>query len=115
LYERFAVAYPQLDGYQELTTRQTPPRHPHAPLAVTQATSFPSSEPLQVKAGDINAAAVAAYRASLQEGKPLSERKLAAAFGQDLTAVGARPDGRSRGFVRGFSRTKPPAAAPRRP
>jgi hypothetical protein len=33
-------------------------------------------------AGDVNAAAVAAYRASLQEGKPLSERKLAAAFGR---------------------------------
>jgi hypothetical protein len=33
-------------------------------------------------AGDINAAAVAAYRASIQEGKPLSERKLAAAFGK---------------------------------
>jgi hypothetical protein len=33
-------------------------------------------------AGDINAAAVAVYRASLQEGKPLSERKLAAAYGR---------------------------------
>jgi len=33
-------------------------------------------------AGEINAAAVAAYRASLQEGKPMSERKLAAAFGR---------------------------------
>jgi len=33
-------------------------------------------------AGDVNAAAVAVYRASLQEGKPLSERKLAAAFGR---------------------------------
>ena len=32
-------------------------------------------------AGDVNAAAVTAYRASLQEGRPLSERKLAAAFG----------------------------------
>ena len=31
-------------------------------------------------AGDVNAAAVAAYRASIREGKPLSERKLAAAF-----------------------------------
>jgi hypothetical protein len=30
---------------------------------------------------DIDAAAVDAYRASIQEGKPLSERKLAAAFG----------------------------------
>jgi hypothetical protein len=24
LYKRFAVTYPQLDGYQELTTRQIP-------------------------------------------------------------------------------------------
>ena len=33
-------------------------------------------------AGDVNAAAVAAYRASIREGKPLSERKLAASFGK---------------------------------
>jgi hypothetical protein len=32
--------------------------------------------------GDVDAAAVATYRASLQEGKPLSERKLAQAFGK---------------------------------
>ena len=32
--------------------------------------------------GDINAAAVAAYRASLQAGRPLSERKLAGQFGK---------------------------------
>jgi hypothetical protein len=32
--------------------------------------------------GDIDAAAVAAYRASVQEGAPLSERKLAEAFGR---------------------------------
>ena len=32
--------------------------------------------------GDINAAAVAAYRASLQAGQPLSERKLAGQFGK---------------------------------
>ena len=31
---------------------------------------------------DINAAAVAAYRASIDSGKPLSERKLAAMFGK---------------------------------
>lgn len=31
---------------------------------------------------DIDAAAVAAYRGSMEEGKPLSERKLAAAFGK---------------------------------
>jgi hypothetical protein len=33
-------------------------------------------------ADDVDAAAVATYRASVQEGKPLSERKLAAAFGK---------------------------------
>jgi len=32
--------------------------------------------------GDINAAAVAAYHASLQAGRPLSERKLAGQFGK---------------------------------
>ena len=32
--------------------------------------------------GGINAAAVAAYRASLQVGRPLSERKLAGQFGK---------------------------------
>jgi hypothetical protein len=32
--------------------------------------------------GDIDAAAVAAYRASLQAGTPLSERKLAGQFGK---------------------------------
>jgi hypothetical protein len=53
----------------------TEPREPVGPvtprLAVARAT-----------AGDIDAAAVAAYRASLVDGKPLSERKLAAAFGK---------------------------------
>ena len=32
--------------------------------------------------GDVDTAAVAAYRASVREGRPLSERKLAAAFGK---------------------------------
>jgi hypothetical protein len=32
--------------------------------------------------GDIKAAAVAAYRASVQDGKPISERKLAEMFGK---------------------------------
>ncbi len=31
---------------------------------------------------DVNAAAVAAYRASIRAGKPLSERKLAGQFGK---------------------------------
>jgi hypothetical protein len=34
------------------------------------------------QSGDINAAAVAAYRASVQAGQPLSERKLAGQFGK---------------------------------
>ena len=46
----------------------------------------PSGSPGPVTAvspnGDINAAAVAAYRASLQTGRPLSERKLARQFGK---------------------------------
>jgi hypothetical protein len=44
--------------------------------------SAPGRATVMASAGDINAAAVAAYRASLQEGKPLSERKLAGAFGR---------------------------------
>jgi hypothetical protein len=52
----------------------TGPRGPGGLTAPARATAT-------APAGDINAAAVAAYRASLQEGKPLSERKLAAAFG----------------------------------
>jgi hypothetical protein len=42
----------------------------------------PGPAALTAPAGDINAAAVAAYRTSLQEGRPLSERKLAVAFGR---------------------------------
>jgi hypothetical protein len=52
----------------------TGPRGPGGLTAPGRAT-------VTAPAGDINAAAAAAYRASLQEGKPLSERKLAAAFG----------------------------------
>jgi hypothetical protein len=43
--------------------------------------STPRRAAVTAPAGEINAAAVAAYRTSLREGKPLSERKLAAAFG----------------------------------
>jgi hypothetical protein len=53
----------------------TGPRGPSGLTAPGRAT-------VTAPAGDINAAAVAAYRTSLQEGKPLSERKLAAAFGR---------------------------------
>jgi hypothetical protein len=41
----------------------------------------PGAAVATASAGDINAAAVAAYRASIREGKPLSERKLATSFG----------------------------------
>ncbi len=40
------------------------------------------SPPLGRAEGDVNAAAVAAYRASVRNGEPLSERKLAGMFGQ---------------------------------
>jgi len=53
----------------------TGPRGPGGSAAPERAT-------VTVPAGDVNAAAVAAYRASIREGKPLSERKLAAAFGR---------------------------------
>jgi hypothetical protein len=53
----------------------TGPREPGGP-------TVPEPAVATVPAGDINAAAVAAYRASLQEGKPLSERKLAETFGR---------------------------------
>jgi hypothetical protein len=46
--------------------------------------SFGSRRPVTAVSpdGDIDAAAVAAYRASLQAGRPLSERKLAGQFGK---------------------------------
>ena len=48
-----------------------------------QADRAPGPPGLVVTVGpDVNAAAVAAYRASVQAGKPLSERKLAGQFGQ---------------------------------
>ena len=56
-------------------TRKTGPRGPGGPgTSGTAAATAP--------AGDVDAAAVAAYRASVREGRPLSERKLAAAFGK---------------------------------
>jgi hypothetical protein len=53
----------------------TGPRGPSGPTAPGLAT-------VTAPAGDINAAAVATYRASLRDGKPLSERKLAETFGK---------------------------------
>jgi len=48
-----------------------------------QADHPPGSSGLVITAGpDVNAAAVAAYRASVQAGAPLSERKLAGQFGK---------------------------------
>ena len=47
-----------------------------------QATGPPGPLTAVSPDGDINAAAVAAYRASLQAGRPLSERKLARQFGK---------------------------------
>jgi hypothetical protein len=47
-----------------------------------QASDYPGPVNTASSDGDINAAAVAAYRASTQVGKPLSERKLAAQFGR---------------------------------
>jgi len=42
----------------------------------------------------VNAAAVAAYRTSIDNGKPISERRLAAMFRQVLTPLGTSPHGR---------------------
>ena len=47
-----------------------------------QSSGSPGSVTAASPDGDINAAAVAAYRASLQVGRPLSERKLAGQFGK---------------------------------
>jgi hypothetical protein len=54
----------------------------HADQAADQ--SYGSQGPVTTASrdGDVNAAAVAAYRASLQAGRPLSERKLAGQFGK---------------------------------
>ena len=47
-----------------------------------QASGFPELVATASPDGDLNAAAVAAYRASVRVGKPLSERKLAGQFGK---------------------------------
>jgi hypothetical protein len=56
-------------------TQKTVPSGPAGPAA-------PGTAAATAPAGDVDAAAVAAYRASVREGRPLSERKLAAAFGK---------------------------------
>jgi hypothetical protein len=51
------------------------PREPSGP-------TVPGRTIATASASDVNAAAVAKYRASIQEGKPLSQRNLAASFGK---------------------------------
>ena len=55
------------------------------PGRTTRPRAVPARPPAAGAPGgdsDVNAAAVATYRASLQAGTPLSERKLAATFGK---------------------------------
>jgi Protein of unknown function (DUF2637) len=54
----------------------------HADQTADQSSGPPGPVTTVSPGGDINAAAVAAYRASLQAGRPLSERKLAGQFGK---------------------------------
>jgi len=54
----------------------------HADQMADQSSGAPGPVTAAGPDGDINAAAVAAYRASLQTGRPLSERKLAGQFGK---------------------------------
>ena len=54
----------------------------HADQMADQSSGSPGPVTAASPDGDINAAAVAAYRASLQAGRPLSERKLAGQFGK---------------------------------
>ena len=54
----------------------------HADQMADQSSCSPGPVTAASPDDDINAAAVAAYRASLQTGRPLSERKLAGQFGK---------------------------------
>ena len=54
----------------------------HADQLVDQSSGSQGPVIAASSGGDINAAAVAAYRASVQDGKPISERKLAEMFGK---------------------------------
>jgi hypothetical protein len=57
--------------------------HPdHAAPVADQIPGYPSAAHNASSAASIDAAAVAAYRASVRAGKPLSERKLAGMFGK---------------------------------
>jgi hypothetical protein len=54
----------------------------HADQVGDQRSGSPGLVTAATPGSDINAAAVAAYRASIQTGRPLSERKLAGQFGK---------------------------------
>jgi hypothetical protein len=54
----------------------------HAGQAVVQVLAHPPAASTGSGDSDVNTAAAAAYRASVQAGKPLSERKLAGMFGK---------------------------------
>jgi hypothetical protein len=54
----------------------------HADQAADQPSGSRGPVTAASQGGDINAAAVAAYRTSVQAGQPLSERKLAGQFGK---------------------------------
>jgi hypothetical protein len=54
----------------------------HPDQMADQRSGSPRLVTAAIRDGDINAAAVAAYRASIQTGRPLSERKLAGQFGK---------------------------------
>jgi uncharacterized protein DUF2637 len=69
------VCTDQADHQSGPVRESTGPREPSGP-------TVPGPAVATAPAGDINAAAIAAYRASIGEGKPLSERKLAASFGK---------------------------------
>jgi hypothetical protein len=65
------------------TTDQGGLQTDHADQLADQVNQFSGPPRLMATVGrDVNAAAVAAYRASVQAGKPLSERKLAGQFGK---------------------------------
>jgi len=75
------VRGPEPDGTDQSNQTGGPVPESGAPRAPSGQTA-PWRGTVTAPIDDMAAAAVAAYRASLQEGTPLSERKLAAAFGR---------------------------------
>ena len=72
-------AGPECAGHADRGNQASPP----APeSAGPGGPAVPESAAATTPAGDVDAVAVAAYRSSVREGRPLSERKLAAAFGK---------------------------------